>query len=109
MGTSRRYADTVDRRSDEKYIESLAKKAPLQTLTRLELGLDHEPVTRSPKPETVVVWVRFGAEPFRVKFAEAVMWTSSAIAIRFTACETEYRCWVWANAVATPYREQAPE
>ena len=104
MGTSRRYADDVDRRSDEKYIERLAKQAPLQTLTRTELRLDHLPVTTSPVPEVVRAWVRFGAEPFRVKFAEAVMWTQDAIAIRFTACGVEYRCWVWANAVDTPNR-----
>ena len=105
MGTSRRYADDVDRRSDEKYIARLAKQAPLQTLSPQELELSIQPVTKTPKPEIVRAWVRFGAEPFRVKHAEAVMWTSSAIAIRFTACGTEYRCWVWANAVEIPRRE----
>jgi len=30
------------------------------------------------------------------------MWTPSAVAIRFTVGEKEYRCWVRAGAVDTP-------
>lgn len=87
---------------DEKYNARLAQQAPLQSLSPQELELDYQPVTKNPRPEIVRAWVRFGPEPFRVNFAEAVMWTNSAVAIRFTACNVEYRCWVWSNAVDHP-------
>jgi hypothetical protein len=98
VGTSRRYAEQVDRRGEERHVQRLAGKAPLQTLTKRELELDILPVTTNPRPEKVRAWVRFGDEPCRVS-AEVVMWTATACAIRFRADATEYRCWVWSTAV----------
>lgn len=99
MGTNRRYADTVDRQMSDRVLERTTAQGPLQTLTRAELQLDELPCTTDPKPRTVRAWVRFGTTPVQVD-AEACMWTSRAVALRFRVAGREYRCWVWASAVA---------
>jgi hypothetical protein len=100
VGTNRRYAASIDRRAEERHINRLAKQNPLQSLTRRELELEDLPVTTNPKPERVRAWVRFGEYPVRVNNAEAVMWTATAVAIRFHCEDVEYRCWVWSTAVS---------
>ena len=64
--------------------------------------------TSGPGDEVVYAWRSFeaypiitrisGATPVQVD-AEACMWTSRAVAIRFDVGAREYRCWVWASAV----------
>jgi hypothetical protein len=75
-----------------------ATSGPLQSLTRAELALDTETVTRDPQPKPVTAWVRFGATPAQVD-AEACSWTTTAVSIRFTIAGTEYKAWVWGPAV----------
>ena len=101
MGASKRYAEHYDAVGEERLISRAAASGPLRTLTRAELELDVLPVTTNPRPERIRAWVRFGDEPLRVR-AEAVMWTATAVAIRFHASGTEYRCWVWSSAVTRP-------
>lgn len=98
MGTNRRYAHSIDKRMDDRILESLTRAGTLQTLTREELDLEHEPVTTPPKPAQVRAWVRFGPKAVRVD-AVAAMWTADAAAISFYVGEREYRAWVWRNAV----------
>jgi hypothetical protein len=98
MGTNRRYAHSIDKRMDDRILESLTRAGTLQSLTREELDLDHQPVTTDPKPGKVRAWVRFGPQPVRVD-AVAAMWTKDAVAISFHVGEREYRAWVWTNAV----------
>lgn len=98
MGTNRRYADSTDRRMNDRILDKLSREGPLQTLTHVELELDTRAVTTDPKPERVRAWVRFGSVPVRVD-AEACMWTVTAVAIRFRADGREHKCWVWRGAV----------
>lgn len=98
VGTNRRYADAVDRRMNDRALVTIARGAPLQTLTPTELRLDEVPLTVDPRPRRrVKAWVRFGDVPVRVD-ALAARWTPDAVGIVFHVGETEYRCWVWAGA-----------
>lgn len=90
MGTNRRYADRVDRMMDARILQRTAEGGKLETLTKQELRLASTPCTTDPDPKPVTAWVRFGGIPIQVP-AEAVMWTPSAVAIRFTVGEKEYR------------------
>jgi hypothetical protein len=103
VGTNRRYADSVDRAINQRILDKVARAGDLHTLSRQELELDELPVTTDPKPAKVRAWVKFGATPILVD-AEACMWTSHAVAIRFRGNDTEWRCWLWRGAV----RETAP-
>lgn len=98
MGTSKRYAHAVDARTSERILERAAASGRLQTLGREELQLDVHPCTTDPRPKPVKAWVRFGDNAFQVA-AEACMWTTKAVAVRFKVAEREYRCWVWQGAV----------
>lgn len=98
MGTNRRYATQLDRKMDDRIVDQVAGSGPLQTLSKTELQLDRLPVTTDPQPKRVKAWVRFGPVPVQVD-ADACMWTTNAIAIRFHALGREHRCWVWAGAV----------
>ena len=58
-----------------------------------------EPLTKTPVPRPVRAWVRFGPVAMKVD-AEAVAWTSRAVAIRWTMPSgAEHRAWVWSSAV----------
>ncbi|MAL05253.1 MAG: hypothetical protein CMH36_00070 [Microbacterium sp.] len=99
MGSNKRYGHHYDRLMDQRLVErAAATGGPLQSLSRAELNLDFEPVTRDPSPKPARAWVRFGATPVLVD-AEVCSWTSSAIAICFTIAGTEHKAWVWAPAV----------
>ncbi|MGB4778869.1 hypothetical protein [Microbacterium sp.] len=98
MGTSRRYAASVDRDMDKRILGRIAHSGPLQTLTAEELQLDRTPVTIDPQPSRVRAWVRFGPASAEVD-AEACRWTDRAVAIRFLVEDQEQRCWVWRGAV----------
>lgn len=99
MGTSRRYAASVDRRMDARILERIAAEAgPLQSLSPEELQLDSAPVTIDPQPKPARAWVRFGGTPALVD-AEVCRWTADACAIRFLIGGKELKAWVWASAV----------
>ncbi len=108
MGTNRRYADSIDRRTSERILDKIAREGRLQTLDAIELEFDRLAVTTDPKPEVVRAWVRFGVVPIRVD-AEACMWTATAVAIRFRANEREHKCWVWRGAVESPATTQGTQ
>ncbi|CAN5475761.1 hypothetical protein BH10ACT6_BH10ACT6_12700 [soil metagenome] len=97
LGTNKRYADAIDRRMNERIVESVIAGQAVHSLTNDELELETQPLTKPPVPRPVRAWVRFG--PVAVK-AEAVAWTERAVAIRWTmASGAEHRAWVWASAV----------
>ncbi len=70
-----------------------------QPLTAEELELATEPITKTPVPRPVRAWVHFGPVAVKVD-AEAVAWTSRAVAIRWTMPSgVEHKAWVWLSAV----------
>jgi hypothetical protein len=98
LGTSKRYAASVDAAMSDRIAERIASSGPLQTLTADELRLDSEPLTIDPHPKPVRAWVRFGGAALLVR-GEACRWTSRAVGIRFRIRDRDYRCWVWSSAV----------
>lgn len=98
MGTSKRYAAHIDARMGEKIDQAVMRDRQPETLTDLELELNVEPLTRTPKPMPVFAWVRYGSSGMRVK-ARAVAWTNKAVAVEWEAPGGLHRAWVWASAV----------
>ncbi len=99
MGTSKRYADRVDRRMGERADEAATRGVEPTSLTNAELELDTLPLTKTPRPPVVRAWVRYGAVAIRVE-ARAVAWTPRAVALEWTTTGGEVqRAWVWASAV----------
>jgi hypothetical protein len=99
MGTSKRYAERVDRQMGERADEAAIRGLAPTTLTDAELELDSLPLTKTPKPHEVRAWVRYGAVPLKIT-ARAVAWTPRAVALEWTAPSGEvHRAWVWASAV----------
>lgn len=101
MSSNKRYAAHYDRLMDARILEQAIGRAdgPLQSLDPAELDLEHEPLTRTPKPTQARAWVRFGSQPFLIPNAQLVAWTPYAYAIKFDVRGTEYKTWVWATAV----------
>ena len=99
MGTSKRYAERVDRQMGERAEEAATRGLPPTSLTDAELELDSLPLTKTPKPHEVRAWVRYGAVAIKVS-ARAVAWTPRAVALEWRAPSGEvHRAWVWASAV----------
>ncbi|MBH0053186.1 hypothetical protein I6E74_03270 [Salinibacterium sp. SWN139] len=100
MGTSKRYAEQVDRRMSEQVVETIMQDEP-STLTDDELELDKLPLTRTPVAVPAVAWVRYGGVALRLP-VEVVAWTERAVAIRWkTDTGGVHKAWVWASAVST--------
>ena len=99
VGTSKRYAESIDRKMDQRILERhMAEHEPL-SLTDDELELKTEPLTRAPVPRPVRAWVRYGTLAVKVD-AEVVAWTERAVAIRWKRPDGHpQRAWVWASAV----------
>jgi hypothetical protein len=98
MGTNKRYAASADRQMDARIAERVMVGEP-ETLSTQELQLGKLPVTRTPAPEAVKAWVRYGTVPIEIE-AEAVAWTPRAVAIRWVTPKGElHKAWVWASAV----------
>jgi hypothetical protein len=95
VGVNRRYGDHG---MDSRILEAVSRGEVPLTLTEQELQLDREPLTRAPVAKPVRAWVRYGSTPIEVD-AEAVAWTSRAVAIRWMNGEALDRAWVWAGAV----------
>jgi len=99
VGSSKRYADSIDRRIGVHADLSIMRGGEPESLTSRELELATEPVTRTPKPMPVVAWVRYKGIGIRVK-GRAVAWTAKAVAIEWDGPgEEKHRAWVWASAV----------
>lgn len=72
------------------------------SLTDDELQLDVYPLTRTPRPDRVRVWVRYPAAAVQID-ALMVAWTPRAVAIKWLGPDdTEHRAWVWASAIEEP-------
>jgi hypothetical protein len=102
VGTNRRYAEQIDRRMDERISQREAEWAMVgepETLFEQELELDTETLLRPDRAIAVRAWVRYGGTPVSVS-AEAVAWTSRAVAVRWkTPGGDVHRAWVWASAI----------
>jgi hypothetical protein len=95
MGTSKRYVDHFDHLTERR----VKMRGEPQTLSAAELDSDREPVTRTPVALPVWAWVRYPEGSIRVD-AEAVAWTSRAVAVRWPTPDGQtHRAWVWASAV----------
>ena len=71
-------------------------KTPL-SLSEVELELETYPLTKTPKPLAVKVWVHYDNIAIKVE-ARAVAWTSRAVAVEWDAPGGRHRAWVWASA-----------
>jgi hypothetical protein len=98
VGTSKRYADSIDARMGEKADQSVMRDGRPETLTAKELELTTEPVTRTPRPVPVSAWVRYGSIGIRVT-GRAVAWTAKAVAVEWDAPTGLHRAWIWSSAV----------
>jgi hypothetical protein len=98
VGTAKRYAHVVDRRMSDSIGRRVMESGTPLSLGNEELALDRVPLTRTPKPLKVRVWVRYPAGPLQVD-AEAVAWTARAVAVRWKCGDVVHRAWVWASAV----------
>jgi len=101
MGTNKRYATSIDRRVGERADEAATRGVQPTSLTDVELELDIYPLTKTPRPQAVRAWVRYGPVALHVE-ARAVAWTARAVALEWVSPSGEiHRSWVWASAVET--------
>jgi len=98
LGTSKRYAAHYDQRMNDKILERVMAEQTPTSLTPDELELDRHPLTRTPKPEAVTAWVRYGKTAVKVD-ARVVAWTPRAVAVRWDTPGGEHRAWLWSSAV----------
>ena len=98
MGTSKRYADSIDRRMGVQADLSIMRGGEPDSLSATELELKTEPVTRTPQPMPVTARVRYGKVGIQVD-GRAVAWTSKAVAVEWDGPDGPHRAWVWASAV----------
>ena len=98
MGTSRRYADHYDRQMSEGITQRILASGLPFSLGTEELALSTTPLTKAPTPWPVRVWVRYPGGPVEVD-AEAVAWTSRAVAVRWKVGDRVDKAWVWSSAV----------
>jgi hypothetical protein len=98
VGTSKRYAAHYDKRMDEKILERVMAEQQPSSLTKIELELDTQPLTRTPTPEAVRAWVRYGETAIKVD-ARLVAWTPRAVAVRWDTPGGEHKAWLWSSAV----------
>jgi len=100
MGTSKRYAHSIDARMDARVADGIMRTGAPDTLDPKQLGLDDEPMTRTPRPQPARAWVRYGEQSIEID-VEVVAWTERAVAIKWPGPDgAEHHAWVWAGAVA---------
>lgn len=97
MGTSKRYAAHYDRRMNDKILEGVMASRVPTSLTKEELELDEQPLTRTPSPQPVTAWVRYGETAVKVD-GLLVAWTPRAVAVRWETPGGEHRAWLWSSA-----------
>jgi hypothetical protein len=78
--------------------QSIMRGTEPESLSSVELGLESEPLTRTPIPRPVKAWVRYGKIPIQVD-AVVTAWTTRAVAIKWESPDGEHKAWVWSNAV----------
>lgn len=99
MGTSKRYAHSIDAQMDARVAEGVMRTGQPETLDPRQLRLDLEPMTRAPIPRPARAWVRYGEQSIEID-VEVVAWTDRAVAIRWPGPGgIEHHAWVWAGAV----------
>jgi hypothetical protein len=99
MGTNKRYADAIDKRSELRQLERAMREERPTTLTQYELELDDNPVTTTRQPVAVRVWVRYPAVVSKIE-ARAIAWTPRAVKVEWdTPTGQVHTAWVWASAV----------
>jgi len=101
VGTSKRYAAHYDRMMNDRILENAMRGHEPTSLTPPELELDVLPLTRTPQPEVVRAWVRYGATAVKIE-GRAVAWTPRAVAVEWDAPGGVHRAWLWASAVERP-------
>ncbi|MBK7822799.1 MAG: hypothetical protein IPJ61_17485 [Tessaracoccus sp.] len=76
MGTNRRYPHNAGRLAEEREIREARQHGPLQSLSRDQLDLHREPMTRATEwaPIWGLAWVRFGDRDVRTTVRVEV-WT----------------------------------
>lgn len=100
MGTNKRYAHHYDGLMDARIADGIMRTGEPDTLDPKQLGLDHEPMTRTPKPHPARAWVPYGDHSIETD-VEVVAWTERAIAIRWPGPgNSEHHAWVWVGAVS---------
>jgi hypothetical protein len=100
MGTSKRYAHSIDARMDARIADGIMRTGQPDTLDPKQLALDHEPLTRTPRPRPARAWVTYGSQSIEID-VEVVAWTSRALAVRWPAPDgIEHHAWVWLGAVS---------
>ena len=98
MGTSKRYADHVERQSLERMNLRDMVGVP-DTLTQFELDLDNELITYDPKPKKARAWVRYSGRAMKVN-VYVLAWTRNAVRVRWINGEKDRQeAWVWQPAV----------
>ena len=99
MGSNRRYPDAADRHRRERERDTaMASIAPL-SLTDAELDLKVQPLTKTPIPQPVRAWVRYGDTALQVD-GRVVAWTPRAVAVEWkTPAGDIHRAWLWSSAV----------
>jgi hypothetical protein len=66
LGTSKRYADAVDRRVIERVAQAVMRDQQPETISPGELDLANEPLTRTPVARPAKAWNRFGGVPLLI-------------------------------------------
>lgn len=97
----------MDRRIGERDADAIMRSGMPLSLSDLELQLDVLPLTKTPRPYRVRVWVRYPAGALEVD-AVAVAWTPRAVAVSWDGSdETTHRAWAWASAVERDTQQQS--
>lgn len=108
MGSNKRYAD-YDGLMDARIADGIMRTREPDTLDPKQLGLDSEPMTRTPGPYPPRAWVRYGDHSIEID-VEVVAWTERAIAIRWPVPDsTEHHAWVWVGVVSQRQSLQCPD
>ena len=69
------------------------------SLNEFEVDLEHELLTRDPKPKKARAWVRYRSQAMRVN-VYVLAWTSRAVRVRWINGEGQRQeAWVWSPAV----------
>ena len=99
MTTNRRYAASIDARMNERVAETIMRSGQPQSLSNAELELNVYPLTRTPTPIPVTVWVRYPSAPVKIG-GRVRAWTPKAVAVEWDAPDgAVHKAWVWSGAV----------
>jgi hypothetical protein len=84
---------------DARIADGIMRTGQPASLDPKQLGLDRDPLTRTPRPHPARAWVQYGDQSIEID-VEVVAWTDRVVAVRWPGPDgTEHRAWVWAGAV----------